>query len=368
MPRVRVALLNPYSWPEVRRGSERVIRDVAAALLREGHEPWIVAGTRGAPGTRIEDGVHVVRNRARRSLDGAMARFGYGEPLGHAPGALRALFRIRPDVAHAFYSTDGLAALAWASRSGAPIAFSAMGLPLRDAVTAKRGRRLAWRTLARRADEFIVLSQAARTAAAWLRPDARVITPGVDLDAFQRTRAPAERPTVLCPAAASEPRKRVPLLVEACVELRREMPGLRLVLSRPRGDELAGLDLTGVELRDLDSRAALVDAYSEAWVTALPSREEAFGLVLAESLACGTRVVGSDEGGIPEVVGDDPAVGRVFEPESRDRLVATLRELLREEVTEEIRTRCRAQAERHDLRRTVAEHLRLYEELVSARG
>lgn len=365
---MRVALLNPYSWPEVRRGSERVIRDVAAALVRDGHEAWIVAGTRGTSGTRIEDGVHVTRNRALRSLDAAMGRLGYGEPLGHAPGALRALHRIRPDVAHAFYSTDGLAALAWARVSGAPLVFSAMGLPMREAVTAKRGRRLAWRALARRADQFVVLSEAARAAVAWLRSDARVITPGVDLDAFKRSRAMAPLPTVLCPAAASEPRKRIPLLVAACADLRSEIGDLRLVLSRPRGDELAGLDLTGVELRDLDSRAALVDAYSEAWVTVLPSREEAFGLVLAESLACGTRVIGSDEGGIPEVIGDDSGVGRAFEPDDREDLVAALGELLRADVTDDVRARCRAQAQRHDLRRTVAEHLRLYDELLSARG
>ena len=40
----------------------------------------------------------------------------------------------------------------------------------------------------------------------------------------------------------------------------------------------------------------------------LPSREEGFGLVLAEALCCGARAVGSLTGGIPEVIGVDACV------------------------------------------------------------
>ena len=41
-----------------------------------------------------------------------------------------------------------------------------------------------------------------------------------------------------------------------------------------------------------------------AWATVLPSRSEALGLVVIESLAVGTPVVGSRVGGIPEIVRD----------------------------------------------------------------
>lgn len=51
--------------------------------------------------------------------------------------------------------------------------------------------------------------------------------------------------------------------------------------------------------------------YASAWVSALPSVNEAFGLVLAEALACGTPGVGTNEGGIPEVL-NTPEIGRLF--------------------------------------------------------
>jgi len=45
----------------------------------------------------------------------------------------------------------------------------------------------------------------------------------------------------------------------------------------------------------------------------LPAVWEAFGLVLVESLAAGTPVVGARHGGIPDIV-DSDTVGRLFDP------------------------------------------------------
>jgi glycosyltransferase involved in cell wall biosynthesis len=178
----------------------------------------------------------------------------------------------------------------------------------------------------------------------------------------------------------------VDLLIEAFRLVRRERPGARLVLSRPRdpavlarydggvaGVELADLDdraalahynggLDGVELVDLDDRAALARAYGEAWVSALPSTNEAFGLVLAEAMACGTPVVATRTGGMPEVLGGRDDVGRLFEGGERE-LARALVEAL--ELAEDPGTRasCRVRAEQLSTARCAREYESLYREL-----
>jgi glycosyltransferase involved in cell wall biosynthesis len=74
--------------------------------------------------------------------------------------------------------------------------------------------------------------------------------------------------------------------------------------------------------------ADLVDLYRAAAVTVLPSvtREEAFGVVLIESMACGTPVVASALPGVRGVV-EDGESGRLVPPGDVDALTAALREV-----------------------------------------
>ena len=57
----------------------------------------------------------------------------------------------------------------------------------------------------------------------------------------------------------------------------------------------------------------LPEIYGRAAVTVLPSYREVFGMVLIESMATGTPVVGTRHGGIPDVICTD-CVGQLFEP------------------------------------------------------
>jgi glycosyltransferase involved in cell wall biosynthesis len=293
---VNVAILNPVFWPEVRRGSERFAHELARAL---DHDVRIIAGHRGATRRTTMDGVAVtlVPRLPERRLDRRL----YEQHLTHIPFTTRELRRHPPDVAHALHATDAVAALRW----GGPTVFSYMGVPHRAGVA---NRRLRKELLARalRADAVVVLSEhAAEGMRRWLGADPHVIAPPVDLAAFAPGGERAATATVVCPAARNEPRKRVDLLIEAV----RRMDGVRLILDR-RG---ANGPEPFVELRDLDDRTALAAAYREAHVAALPSWGEAFGLVLVESMACGTPSVGPtaelyDRPGIGEAfAGDDPA-------------------------------------------------------------
>ncbi|TML05366.1 MAG: glycosyltransferase family 4 protein, partial [Actinobacteria bacterium] len=44
---MRIALLHPCYWPEVRRGTERVIRELADGLVARGHEPLLITSHPG---------------------------------------------------------------------------------------------------------------------------------------------------------------------------------------------------------------------------------------------------------------------------------------------------------------------------------
>jgi glycosyltransferase involved in cell wall biosynthesis len=75
----------------------------------------------------------------------------------------------------------------------------------------------------------------------------------------------------------------------------------------------------------------LVYLYNAAACFVLPSLWEGFGLPVLEAMACGTPVVASTRGALPEVVG---AAGLLFDPERPADLVAALERLLADAALE----------------------------------
>jgi glycosyltransferase involved in cell wall biosynthesis len=68
------------------------------------------------------------------------------------------------------------------------------------------------------------------------------------------------------------------------------------------------------------------ELYSCADLFAMPSRREPFGLVALEAMACGSPVVASDEGGLPDFV--NGAVGALVAPEDPEVLAGAIGEVL----------------------------------------
>jgi len=112
-------------------------------------------------------------------------------------------------------------------------------------------------------------------------------------------------------------------------------PELELVLAgQAAGAEGALAGAPRVRLLGRVTDDELADLYRAAAVTAFPSLHEGFGLPAAEALACGSPLVVSDRGALPEVVGDaaivtapDPAalaegLRAALEPATADRLRA----------------------------------------------
>jgi phosphatidylinositol alpha-mannosyltransferase len=355
---VSVAFLNPTYRPEVARGSERYIDDLARALRQRGHRPHLITSHPTRTDATVESGLPVRRVRRRRG-EGWLRRHGFDDFWTHVPATSRELRRHDDDLVHAFYPTDGVVAGHWTRRTGRPSVLSLMGVPNPTI----RIRLDAVPRAARGCSAVTVLSRWVRDGLWWRYGiDARVIYPAVDLAAF----APGERapdPTIFCAATPDVARKRVPLLVGAFAHVRREHPRARLVLIRPASPALAAeLEATdGVELVSPgpDEVGAL---YASAWVSVLPSIGEAFGIVLIESLACGTPVVGTDSGAFGEIIDSDD-VGRLFDGGEGELAQALLGAL---ELSSDAATakRCRARAERFSLRRSADEMEALYRELL----
>lgn len=356
-------MLTPAFWPEIRRGTERMVHELSTGLLARGHRPLVITSHAGAPGRGAEEGVAVLR--VPRPPDGRLRRRLLEDHLTHVPLSYAALRAGRHDVAHAWFSTDALAAGRWRRLTGRPAVHSYMGIPDFEGLRYKRWRLDITLRAMEACDVTVALSRhACHAFRHWLGYEAPVIPPPVDVRTFAPTGNRTEEPTVVCAAAIGEERKRVDLLVRAFARVRRERPGARLLLNRPRDPRLAARledPPAGVEVHDMDDRSRLAHLYGTAWVSVLPSVNEAFGLVLAEALACGTPGVGSDCGGIPEVL-DRPGTGQLFAG-GEEELARALLETM--ELASDPRTRqvCRERALELSTERCAAAYESLYRSL-----
>ncbi len=339
---MRILLSHAYAWPEVRRGAERILHELSAGLHRAGHDVRVVTtspgiGHRG----RILD-VAVTYHGRRRPWP---RRFGELAPeVGFAPQALASALTFRPHVWHALGTADAAAAAAWSSAGLGRSVYTSMGIAIR-ASRDKRADRRFHDFVVKRVDHYCALSRAAGAPLAQdYRREAEILPGGVDLRRFTLGTEREADPTLLFTSALDEPRKNVPLLLEATALLRREYPRLRLVLAGPgRGACIADAPpeaQAAVELRQVPSEE-VPELYRRAWVSVMPSTLEAQGLVVVESLACGTPVVTLDEGAPSEVVVPGVGVTCAATPEA---LAQACAEALRLASKPETRDACRSRA------------------------
>lgn len=167
-----------------------------------------------------------------------------------------------------------------------------------------------------------------------------------------------------------DPYKNVVGLLRAfAIFLRGRFDGPRLVLASdldPRYPEAAeavselGLSSRVVFLGGVDEEE-LVALYNRARILVLPSLYEGFGLPPLEAMACGTPVIVSDRGSLPEVVGE---AGLLVDPENPEAIAAAIGKLWdSEELRSGFRKRGLARAREFPWERTAAETLKVYREL-----
>jgi glycosyltransferase involved in cell wall biosynthesis len=169
-------------------------------------------------------------------------------------------------------------------------------------------RRAVWHPSLRGAERAIVISEFVRGRAEellGLDPGRlRVVPLGLDHD---RLRPGGARGDYLLYPARRWPHKNHERLFEAFALLRRERPGLRLVLTGGGFSDVP----EGVEARGHLPWDEVVDLMQRAAALVFPSLYEGFGLPPLEAMACGCPVACSNVAALPEVVGD---AARLFDP------------------------------------------------------
>lgn len=122
--------------------------------------------------------------------------------------------------------------------------------------------------------------------------------------------------------------KGIDVLLKAAAIYEAELPGVQTVLVGHGGlwDDMhtlrKELGLQGVHFLGHRSQDVLARIYNVADVSIVPSRIEPFGLVAIEALACGTPVVATNAGGLPDFVNEE--VGALVPVGDHESLAATI--------------------------------------------
>jgi glycosyltransferase involved in cell wall biosynthesis len=218
-------------------------------------------------------------------------------------------------------------------------------------------RRLA--RLARIPDRILAISRFEADALAGLGVPAgriEILPLGVDLARFAAGRGGAfdglgwEGARVVLFVGRVADGKGLDVLVRAFPDVLRHVPEARLAVAGPDYGARPGLERLASDLgvahavRHLGpfENEDLPDLYASAAAFCLPSRYEAFGIVLAEAMAAGCPVVASGAGAIPEVLG---GAGLVAPMDDAASLARALRVVLEDaEAAAALRTAGRRRA------------------------
>jgi glycosyltransferase involved in cell wall biosynthesis len=284
---------------------------------------------------------------------------------------------LKPDIVHAYYATSyGF----WAARtSHHPLVISVWGSDI--AVTPRKS--LAARILTsyslNRADAVCATSNYLKEETCQMfkgvSKKIEVIPFGVDTDLFKpgEPKENGQKRLVLGSARTLERTYGLDVLIRAFRDVLPEHPYARL---RIAGDGSARRELQNLaKSLSLMDRTEFLGDLAEAEmpeflrsldIAVLPSRLESFGVAAVEALACGIPVIGSNIGGIPEILGNGEC-GSLVEPDSVDALSKAIIELaedtsLRKLLSERGRIRVE---EKYRLTSTTDMQMTLYQRLLS---
>ncbi|MCH2171287.1 glycosyltransferase family 4 protein [Myxococcota bacterium] len=317
---MRVGIVTEYyrPWPG---GISEHVHHEACELRERGHRVWILTGPgdmqeTGSDNVPPEPDQDVIRLRAalKFTSNGAASRMVMGRELLKLRGVLR---RLELDAVHIHAPMDPI--LGWATLAASETAtvgtFHANFSPSPLWNTLYRGLGFISKRLFQRMDGRIAVSpEAERSISHYFPAHYEIIPNGVDVARFHPdlpSTAPLDdgRPNVLF-VGRPDPRKGLPLLLEAFLSVRQKIPGARLVVVGVSKHQLTGrLGQLAQRLGDDLLLAGYVSAgelpryYSGCQVFCSPATgQESQGIVLLEAMAAGRPALAFSIPGYRDVV------------------------------------------------------------------
>ncbi len=194
------------------------------------------------------------------------------------------------------------------------------------------------RRVARRMPHILTVSQSsARDIADDFGVDPariEVIPLGVEPEVFRHNEDPRVPGRIVAMASADTPLKGVATLLEAFAKLRTERAVELLLVTRPEPGGRTEQLIDRLSIRDSVrfvsglSDTELAEVVGSAEIACVPSLYEGFSLPTVEAMACGTSLVVSRAGAMPEVVGEDGLCADLVTPGEAGELAQALAALL----------------------------------------
>jgi len=164
-----------------------------------------------------------------------------------------------------------------------------------------------------------------------------MIPNGVDTEKFRRKgnkrrELGLEGNKVILTVSRLSHKNGVDTLIEAFGKIRKEIPNAELLIIGKGEDEAKLRKMAGEGVRFLEPvpHEQLAEYYSAADVFCRPSRDEGFGIVFIEAMACGTVPVGTSVGGITDII-QDGENGLLVKPDRPNELAGAIVRILKDE-------------------------------------
>ena len=372
---MRIGLVSPYAWT-VPGGVNSHVMSLVRYLERAGNDVYVIApagdlkhSQTAIPTNFISAGraFPVPSNGSVAYVNGSFFMLGRMS---------RILDPLKLDVVHVHEPTIPAVGASATMMAKAPVVgtFHAAGAA---SAFYERWRPLAERILASITLNIVVSETARQTVIPHFPGEYRVIPNGIDIERYAAARDGRKVPGRILFIGRPEPRKGLPVLLEAFQGLRTRAPEASLVLAGPTPEEVQALASRGrgTPDRSLEGVTALgrvahdvkIREIAAAQTLCAPSNGgESFGIVLVEAMAGGLPVVASDIPGYRAVLAEG-ACGVLVPPDDPAALENALFGLLRNpELQQDLTTSGLARAERYSWDRLIGQVTEVYEDAITA--